>query len=137
MIAVAAVGLAPRALLLVGYAAVVGVGIDLDHFALARLNDGDWRAVRRCLADPRIVVLDQDRIFRPGSVGTLPRLLSHVVVAGALVAVLAIPAPGLAVLTAVVLYLHVLADLYEDNRLAGTLPGQSTGGPDAPERQKL
>lgn len=124
MLAVATVGVELRALLLVVYAAVVGVGIDLDHFLLARLNDGDWRAVRRCLADPRIVFLDQGRIFRTGEVGTLPRLLSHVLIIGALVGALAFVAPGLAVFTAVVLYLHVLADLYADNRLEGTLPWQ-------------
>lgn len=126
MLAVATVGFAPRALLLVGYAAVVGVGIDLDHFLLARLNDGDWRAARRCLSDPRIVFLDQDCIFRTGEVGTLPRLLSHVLLAGAFVGLLVVVAPGLAVFTAVILYLHVLADLYADNRIEGTLPWQGS-----------
>lgn len=137
MLAVATVGLTGRALLLVAYAAVVGVGIDLDHFLLARLNDGDWRAARRCLADPRIVFLEQDRIFRTDEVGTLPRLLSHVVITGLLVGLLALLAPGLAVFTAVVLYLHVLADLYADNRIAGTLPGLDSSTKRSPANRKL
>lgn len=137
MLAVTTAGLTGRALLLVAYAAVVGVGIDLDHFLLARLNDGDWRAARRCLADPRIVFLKQDRIFRTDEVGTLPRLLSHVVVAGLLVGLLAIAAPGLAVFTAVVLYLHVLADLYADNQLNGTLPWQSASSGQSRVSRKL
>lgn len=119
-------GVSIEALLLVGYAAVLGVGIDLDHFLLARLNDGDWRAVRRCLADPRIVFLEQNRIFRIDEVGTLLRLLSHVIVAGALVSVLAFLDPELGLFSAVILYLHILADLYADNRIEGTLPWQES-----------
>lgn len=115
-------------LALVGYAAVVGVGIDLDHFLLARLETGDWAAVRRCLADPWRVVGRQDEIFPAGEVGALQRLLSHVLLAGVAVAALALVDRPLALLTGVVLYLHVLADLYGDNAVRGTLPWQA--GPD-------
>lgn len=97
-----------------GYAAVVGVGIDFDHFLVARLNTGEWTAVRRCLRDPRIVFTDQNAIFEEGDVGTLRRLLSHVVLAGlAVVGLLAVDV-FLAVFTAVVLYAHLLSDLVWD-----------------------
>lgn len=101
----------------VGYSAVVGVGIDFDHFLVARLNTGSWRAARRCLANPRLVFLDQSAIFEPREVLVLQRLLTHAVIGGALVLGLWLPGYGtLAVVTAVVLYAHVLADLVHDNR---------------------
>lgn len=48
------------------------------------------------------------------------RLLSHVVIVGLFVpGVYAVVGPFLAVVSAVVLYVHVLADLVEDNRNRG------------------
>ena len=107
---------AVRGVALVAYAAAVGVGIDFDHFLLARLNAGDWRALRYCLHHPSVVFLDQSSIFESGEVGSLHRLLSHALIGGALVAGLAFVRPALAVLTAVVLYVHVVADLVADVR---------------------
>jgi hypothetical protein len=121
-------GLSLRAGLLVAYAAVVGVGIDFDHFPLARFNDGDWRATRRLLRNPRLALFEQSGIFEEGQISPLQRLLSHVVVTGLLVGTLALVDPFLAVFTAVVLYAHVLADLYADNRKRGLLPWQETRG---------
>ncbi|MFC7018141.1 MULTISPECIES: hypothetical protein [Haloarcula] len=103
----------------VGYAVVVGVAIDVDHFVVARLTTGEWTAVRRCLRNPRLVVLAQDEIFDPGDLTPLQRLLSHHVIAGALVGGLWVVSEPLAVFTAVVLYAHVVADLVWDNRLLG------------------
>lgn len=111
------VGFPPEtAAIAVGYAGAVGTLIDLDHFLLARLNTGDWRALGAILREPSIAVLRQDRIFAEGEVGALRRLLSHVVVTGLLVGALAPVAPSWAILTAVVLYFHVLADLAWDVR---------------------
>ncbi|WP_198665621.1 MULTISPECIES: hypothetical protein [Haloprofundus] len=56
----------------------------------------------------------QDEIFEDGEVGTLRRLLSHVVVVGVAVPALVLVSPALALLTAVVLYGHLLADLVWD-----------------------
>jgi len=104
-----------RSVAVVAYAAVLGVGVDLDHFALAWYNTGSLRALRGCLADPRRVLVAQDEIFEPGEVWPLQRLLSHAVLAGTLVlAALAAGAVWLAVVSAVVLYVHVLADLAWD-----------------------
>jgi hypothetical protein len=100
--------------LVVGYAAVVGVGIDFDHFLVARLNAGDWAALRRCLRRPRIVLVDQEAIFEPLEVNPVERLLSHVVIAGALVGGLWPVSPYVAWLTGVVLYAHLLGDLVAD-----------------------
>jgi hypothetical protein len=98
----------------VGYAAVVGVGIDLDHFLVARYNAGDWRALRRCLRRPRIVLFDQGAIFETLDVNPVERLLSHVVIAGVLVGALWLVSPYFARVTGVVLYAHLLADLVAD-----------------------
>jgi len=57
----------------------------------------------------------------------LQRLLSHAVVGGVLVGGLVLVDRYLAVFTAVVLYVHVLGDLYADNALRGTLPWQERG----------
>jgi hypothetical protein len=99
----------------VAYAVVLGVAIDFDHFLVARYNAGNWRALRACVTDPRRVFLAQDEIFESGEVWPLERLLSHVVIAGLLVAALLVAGlVGLAVVSAVVLYVHVLADLAWD-----------------------
>ena len=66
----------------VAYAVVLGVGVDFDHFLVARYNAGDWRALRACLADPRLAFVSQEEIFAPEEVGVLQRLLTHVVLAG-------------------------------------------------------
>jgi hypothetical protein len=99
----------------IAYAVVLGVGVDFDHFLVARYNAGDWRALRACLADPRQVFFSQDEIFAPDEVGVVERLLTHAVLGGVLVvALLAGGLVDLAVVSAVVLYVHVLADLVWD-----------------------
>lgn len=98
------------------YAIALGVLIDLDHFLLARLRTGTWDAVRFCLSNPAAVIVDQGRIFEPGDVGVLPRLLSHLLVGGGLVVLLALESVGLAILTAVVCYAHLVSDVAWDLR---------------------
>lgn len=95
----------------VAVALVAGVGIDVDHFALAWYNTGRLDPVRRCLGDPRIVVLAQDEIFETGTVGAVNRLLSHAVIGGVAVPLAWLASPYLAGVTAASLYAHVLADL--------------------------
>jgi len=97
-------------------AAVVGVGIDFDHFLVAWYNTGDPRAIRYCLRNPRAVFLDQESIFHEYELGKLDRLLSHMLIGGPLVAALWVLAPPLALLAAASLYAHVVADLYQDIR---------------------
>lgn len=110
----------PAALAL--YAVAAGVLIDLDHFLIARLRTDGWDALETCLASPRIAVSDQGEIFAPGDVGVLSRLLSHHLVGGLLVGTLALASRPLAVLTAVVLYAHVVSDLVWDVRRADDRP---------------
>ena len=101
----------------VGYAALLGVGIDFDHFLVARLNTGSWDALLGVVRNPRRAVFDQRNIFDADEDMTrLQRLLSHVVIAGVLVAVLYPLSAYAALLSAVVLYVHVLSDLYQDVR---------------------
>ena len=101
----------------VGYAAVLGVGIDFDHFLVARINTGRWDALTGVIHNPRRAFFDQGDIFEDGEdVTKIQRLLSHVVIAGVLVAGLYPFLPYFALLSAVVLYVHVLCDLYRDVR---------------------
>ncbi|EMA00694.1 hypothetical protein SAMN05443574_101116 [Haloarcula vallismortis] len=104
----------------VGYAVVIGVAIDVDHFAVARLETGDWDALRRCLRNPKIAVLDQDEIFDPQDLWPLQRLLSHHLIGGVAVFGLWLVSEPLALFTALVLYAHVLGDLVWDNYLLET-----------------
>lgn len=99
---------------LVGYAVVIGVGIDLDHFLVERLLRGEWRAVGRAIEHPRRLVFDQADLFENDALSPLDRLLSHVVVIGIVVPATWLVAPALGLLTAVVLYGHVLSDLAWD-----------------------
>lgn len=97
------------------YGLGLGVLIDLDHFVLARLRVGDWRHARNCLRDPSRVFFDQANLFQgTGEMASL-RLLSHVLLGGTLTALTARRSRPVALLTAVVLYGHVLADLLRDN----------------------
>ncbi|MFB6135281.1 MAG: hypothetical protein ABEJ04_00805 [Halobacteriaceae archaeon] len=106
----------PDDLLVVGLSAAVGVGIDVDHFLVARLHAGTWRAAREFARRPWTVFTAPDEIFEPGELWPLQRLLSHVVLGGVLVLALAAVRPTLALVAAVSLYAHLLADLVEDNR---------------------
>jgi hypothetical protein len=101
----------------VGYAAALGTLVDLDHFLLARYNAGDWRTLRRGLAAPRLLTLRQGELIEPGEVGPFQRLGSHLVVAALWVGGVAWAGrPGLALVGAVVLYVHVLADVVWETR---------------------
>lgn len=97
-----------------GYAVVVGVGIDLDHFLIARWNTGGWRAVRFCLQTPTAIFYDQSKIFRDGEVPSRQRLLSHVVIIIGLVAVSGVFDEVVMLVTATVLFGHLLTDVVWD-----------------------
>ena len=105
---------------LFAYGVVLSVFIDLDHFLLARYHAGDWSHFRRCVTDPVFAFTEQEQVFEGVDTRTLEvhRLLSHVLFGGGLVAVLALFAPVYAVFTAVVLYVHVVADLLRDAEIA-------------------
>ncbi len=95
--------------------------IDLDHFLIARFKTGTWNALRFCLVNPLAAFTDQDRIFDRGDVGALSRLLSHLLLTGVLVPTLALASLPLAVVTAAVLYVHIVTDVAWDiQRLRGT-----------------
>lgn len=116
-VVVIAVGATPsRAVLLVGYAAILGTAIDLDHFLIARLRTGDWRHTRFAGTHPRAAFLDQDELFEPGIVGERARLLSHVLIAGGVTGGAFLVDPLLALVSGVVLYAHVVCDIVHDIR---------------------
>lgn len=102
---------------LFGYGVALSVFVDLDHFLVARLTVGDWRNVSRVLDRPMGLFGDQGWIFTEDELTELNRLLSHVVLGGALVAGTWGLSDTLGLFTALVLYVHVLADLLRDNRV--------------------
>ncbi|MFC6717588.1 hypothetical protein ACFQGT_04100 [Natrialbaceae archaeon GCM10025810] len=104
-------GIVVPAPLIVLYGTALGVLIDLDHLVIARARTGTWDAVRFCLRHPRAAVADQSRIFDRGDVGVLPRLVSHLVIVGVVIPTTFLASVPLGILTAAVLYLHLLADV--------------------------
>lgn len=102
---------------LFGYGVALSVLVDLDHFFIARVLVGDWRHLRRVLANPLGLFGDQAWVFEDVRRFEDERLLSHHAIGGVLVTGtwLAI-SPAIGAFTAVVLYAHVLADLVHDVR---------------------
>jgi len=97
------------------WALVVGVGIDFDHFLVARPVSGDWSALARLLRNPLLPLTDPGGIFADDDLWAIQRLFSHVVIAGGLVGALWLWNQPFAVFTAAVLYAHLLSDLAWDN----------------------
>ncbi len=107
-------------IILIGYAVLLGTFIDLDHFPIARYNQGSWAAFRFCLNHPVHALFDQSDIFTLEDVDPDQRLLSHVLLGGILCLVLIFVDTSMAILTAVVLYFHILMDLLADLRREAT-----------------
>lgn len=105
---------------LVAYGLLLSVFIDLDHFVVARYHAGDWSHLRRCVTDPVFAFTEQERVFEGVDTQTLEvhRLLSHLLLGGALVGALALFSSVYALFTAGVLYVHVVADLVRDGEIA-------------------
>jgi hypothetical protein len=95
----------------VGVAVLTGVGIDLDHFPLARYRDGDWRVLHALVANPAAAFTDPQPLFADSDMDALDRLVSHVVLIGAVVLGVALVSVPLSVVAAVSLYVHLLADV--------------------------
>ena len=105
-------------LALVGlYGIGLGVAIDLDHLLLARVYAGDWHHLEEVLRNPIAAVTDQEGMFDDIRDMRHPRLLSHVLLGGVLVALTRTLSRPLSLVTAVVLYWHLLCDLLRDNRI--------------------
>ena len=96
------------------WAVAVGVLIDLDHFIIARLRTGNWKSARFCLHNPYRALTDQHLIFELGDVGVLERLLSHLLLTGLALALLVYISVPIAILTGVVLYVHIVSDVCWD-----------------------
>ena len=93
---------------------ILGVGIDLDHFLIARIRTGSWDSLSYVVREPVRALTDQRTIFDESDVGKIPRLLSHTILVGAIVGSLALVVPKWALLAGLVLYFHVLGDLLAD-----------------------
>jgi hypothetical protein len=113
------VALGPTLVLWAG-GVLLSVFIDLDHFLIARRMTGDWSNLRRAVSDPRVGLIDQEKVFADVDEVRLRqyRLLSHLLVGGTVVVVSSQLAGRMAVFVAVLLYAHVVADLLRDAELA-------------------
>lgn len=107
--------------LVVLYAAFVGTFVDLDHFLIARVRTGSWKSLVAAVRDPRMAFFEQSALFKAGDVGPWTRLVSHVLITGVLAGALVVAAPmlafvtpALALVTVVVLGVHVGCDLVWD-----------------------
>lgn len=112
---------------LVAYAGVVGIAIDFDHFLIARWNSGSWEALLRCMRDPKIVFIDQDAIFQQREDLASQRLLTHHILGAILTVSTWIIEPTLGLITGVVLYGHILADIVYDIRQSGSNSSFASG----------
>ncbi|MEA5387178.1 hypothetical protein VB773_14565 [Haloarculaceae archaeon H-GB2-1] len=100
--------------LVVGLAA--GVAIDVDHFVVARYRDGDWNVLEKLVENPLRPFTDPEALFVETDLDGLDRLVSHAAIGGVVVPLLALSSTYLAVVAAVSLYVHVLADLVNTRR---------------------
>lgn len=98
------------------YVVGLGVGIDLDHFVIGRINRGDWSNLTRCIRNPSQVFVDQASIFNRGDIWRDQRLFSHLLIGGFLIGLIWFISEYLAFVTAVTVYTHVILDLYSDIR---------------------
>jgi hypothetical protein len=106
----------PLGAVLWAYGVALSVFVDLDHFVIARRIAGDWRHLRRVLADPGLVLFRQEEVFDVDFRGE--RLASHVGIGTALTLAWIALAPAVAVITVVVVTVHVVADVLRDVGLA-------------------
>jgi hypothetical protein len=97
----------------------VGVLVDLDHFPISRYRCGDWRALRRVVADPTLLVSEEHAIFAEARVGERHRLVSHLLLTGPLVAMGWLVTPVLGAVGAASLGTHVVADILWDRWRSG------------------
>lgn len=120
VVALPGIDLPLEAFALFAYGLLLSVFVDLDHFLLARYHAGDWSHFRRCVTDPAFAFTRQEQVFDGVDGPTLEthRLLSHALVGGALVAGTFLVGPIYAVFTAIILYVHVVADLLRDGGVA-------------------
>jgi hypothetical protein len=110
---------------ILAFVVVLGVGIDLDHFVIGRINRGDWSNLTRCLRNPSQVFVDQASIFDQGDIWRDQRLFSHLLIGGVLIVFVWYVSEYLAFVTAVTIYTHVLSDLYSDIRTRDAYLSQS------------
>jgi len=104
---------------LVVYGVLLSVFIDLDHFLIVGVLDGELTTLRACLRDPVWAFTDQEAVFAEQSGLEVLRLLSHALIGGVLsVLFLVVSAPTLAVFTACVVAVHGVLDLLRDAGIA-------------------
>ncbi|WP_132060060.1 hypothetical protein [Halorussus amylolyticus] len=120
VLALPEIGVPLEALGLFAYGVVLSVFVDLDHFLLARYHAGDWSHFRRCVTDPVFAFTQQEQVFDGVDTDILEthRLLTHALVGAGLVGATGLLSPAYAVFTALVLYVHVVADLLRDGDIA-------------------
>lgn len=90
------------------------MGIDVDHLIIARKNNEDWQVLRRCISKPKAVLLAQNSLITPSDVPQTERLVSHVIITTALSITLLLVNSHLAIVTLIVLSVHIGCDVIAD-----------------------
>ena len=103
--------------LLWAYGVLLSVFIDLDHFVIARRRAGDWSHLRAAVTNPVWAFTEQEEVF-PDMRFPVERLLTHAVLGGVLTLLWLPVSATVAVFTAVVLYVHVVADVLRETGVA-------------------
>jgi hypothetical protein len=98
---------------LLGVAA--GVLIDLDHFLVQRLRDGDWNHLRAALSSPLEVGTDNQSVLED-PIPNWSRYLSHFIVLATVPAALHVLWAPLGAFLYLILGLHIACDIYRSWR---------------------
>lgn len=118
--AILAIGLIPIVsppidpFLLFAYVLMLGVGIDIDHFPIARINVGNWSRLGKVVENPNLM-FNQSAIFEPDDVTSKQRLYSHTVITVLVVGIFVIlDLKTWAGVSASTLILHIVTDMISD-----------------------
>ena len=103
--------------LLWAYGVFLSVFIDLDHFVIARRKAGDWSHLRAAVTNPAWAFTEQEEVF-PDLRFPVERLLTHAVIGGVLTLLWLPVSASVAIFTAVMVYVHVVADMLRETGLA-------------------
>ena len=98
-------------ILLSAYGVFIGVFIDLDHFLMQRILNGNWDDVKKTVENPVKMVFD-NMSLRTDPIEPWSRLLSHFAILALFPAAIYIFDTALAEFSFLILFAHILCDLY-------------------------
>lgn len=108
----------PELVVLIIFGTITGVLIDLDHFLIARINNGNWNILRKALRNPVTISRDWSEFIHPTKdIPPEQRLASHLVLIPAISLITYYFSPSSGIFISVILATHLVCDIYADIRL--------------------